>query len=74
MTVLKKELIECINDIPDEKLVALKPLLYMLVEDTVLIEKIDFEDLTDEEKESVEQARAEYARGETIKHEDINWD
>ena len=74
MTVLKRELIEYINDIPDEKLIAIKPLLHMLMEDTMLIEEVDYDDLTEDEKESVIQAELEYARGETIKHEDINWD
>jgi len=74
MTALKKELMNYINDIPDERLYAIKPLLYMLAEDTFVIEKVDFEDLTNEEKESVIKARKEYENGETINHNDINWD
>ena len=73
MTALKRELMEYIVDIPDEKLAALKPLLHMLMEDTVSLEKVDFDDLTEDEKESVIQAELEYTRGETIKHEDIDW-
>lgn len=33
----------------------------------------DFTKLTDTEATAVEQARTEYSRGETVRHEDINW-
>jgi len=41
--------------------------------DTVSLEKVDFDNLTEGEKTSVIQAELEYSRGETIKHEDIDW-
>ena len=74
MTVLKQNLIDCIKDIPDEKLTAIQPLLLMLYNDTVTIEKLSFDSLSTEDKESIIQAREEFRRGETVSYADINWD
>lgn len=74
MTGLRAELIDYINDIPDEKLLAIKPLLSMLSKDTLSIEKVSFEDLTDYERASVIQAEKDFINGETVSHNAINWD
>jgi len=74
MTTLKQNIIDCIKDIPDEKLTAIQPLLVMLYNDTVTIEKVSLDELTEDDKASIIQARKEFTRGETASMEDINWD
>jgi hypothetical protein len=73
MSALKMELIDFISDMTDETLIALKPLLIMLSDRSWKIQRVRYEDLTDNEKASVDQANREYENGETIKHEDIDW-
>ncbi len=73
MSALKNELINYINIISDEKLIAIKPLLYMLSNDTLIIEKLSFDDLSDTEKASIIQSEYEYSNGETVSHNDIDW-
>ena len=73
-TPLKKKLIECINDLPDDVLLTIRPLFHMLIESTSTIEEISFDDLTEDEKISITKSQEEYERGEFIRHEDINWD
>jgi len=70
MSALKEELISYINDIPDNKLQAIKPLLYLLPSDSMTIEKVSFDDLTEDEKEAVIQGRKEYENGECTDFED----
>ena len=74
MSALKDELTGLINSIPDEKLAAIKPLLAMIYEDTVIIEPIFFDDLEEDEKEAITKAKSEDAHGETFAHEEIDWD
>jgi hypothetical protein len=69
MSDLKEELINCVRHIPDERLIAIKPLLFMLYNDTPMLEAVLYEDLTAEEKESVDRGRGEYANGETVDFE-----
>ena len=38
------------------------------------IEVVELKDLSEEDREDILQAREEYARGETIAFEDIDWD
>ena len=38
MTAIRKEVMGCIADLPDNKLQALMPILTVLVEDTVILE------------------------------------
>ena len=73
MTVLKKELIDSIKEIPDNKLLVIKPLINMLLNDTLYIEKIPFEELTEVEKASILQTDKEYSNGETVPHDSIDW-
>jgi hypothetical protein len=53
MSALKRELIEQINSIPDDKLINLKPIINMIYEDTAFVEEVSFDDLTEEEKAAV---------------------
>jgi len=74
MTALKQNLIDCIRDIPDEKLSAIQPLLVMLYNDTITIEKVSFDEITEDDRASIIQAREELRRGETVSMDDIDWD
>jgi len=71
MTALKEQIIEYISLIPEEKLLALKPLLFMLsAEPTIILEKLNDDDLTDEERDAFEKAELECERGETVYFDD----
>ena len=59
MSAIRNEVINCIEDLPDNRLEALMPILLMLRDDTITIET----DLTDEEKNIVHQGRNEYKQG-----------
>jgi len=56
MTALRQEIHTYIDDIPENKLMALKPLLFALADDSIVIES----NLTDEERELVAAGMAEY--------------
>jgi len=53
---LRQEIHNCINDISEKKLLALKPLLFALLEDSITIET----NLTDEEKLLIDLGLQEY--------------
>ena len=72
-TALKQEIISYVNDIPDDFLLAIKPLLAKLSNDVMHIEALDFDDLTKTEKQASVKAVAEYQDGTTVNHDDINW-
>ncbi len=59
MSELRKEVLECIDQLPDSKLEALRPLLRLLTNDDFVIET----DLTEEEKEIIRAGREEYKTG-----------
>ena len=64
-----------VEKLPEEEQILIFELVKRIShEDTMIIEKSDDDILTEEDIADIEQARLEYARGETIKHEDINWD
>ena len=72
MSALRAEVIEYVNLIPEEKLPAIKPLLFMLsTEQNTILERLTDDDLTDEEREAFEKADAEFARGEASDFEDL---
>ena len=72
MTALRAEIIEYLELIPEEKLYALKPLLFMLsAESTTILEKLTNDDLSDEEREAFNKADLEFERDETIDFEDF---
>ena len=57
MTAIRKEIMNYIEDIPDSKLEALKPILTLLVDGVVET------DLTDEEITIVREGREDYKKG-----------
>ena len=59
MSAIRKEIQSYIDDLPDKKLEALKPLLTVLSEDSIIIET----DLTDEEREIIAKGREDYKAG-----------
>ena len=59
MTAIRKEVMGCIADLPDNKLEALMPILALLIDDAIVIET----DLTEDERNIVRQGREEYMRG-----------
>jgi len=59
MSAIRQEILDYIDDIPDSKLEALKPILSLLVDDTLIIET----NLTDEEKAIIKAGREEYKSG-----------
>lgn len=67
MSAIREEVLSYIDSIPDNKLLALRPLLSVLVNDTIILET----DLTDEEKDIVVQGREEYKHGDFIALENI---
>lgn len=62
MTAIRQEVLNCIDNIPDSKLEALKPILMVLVNDTISIET----DLTDDEKNIIAKGREEYKQGNFV--------
>jgi len=70
MSLLKEELSYKINSIPDKKLTVLKPIIYMLYDDTIIVEPVSFKDLTEDEKESVIRGQKDIENGDTIDFED----
>lgn len=67
MSAIRKEILDCINGMTDDRLEALKPLLTILADDTLRIET----DLTDEEKRIVQNGRKEYRKGGYISVNDL---
>ena len=59
MSAIRKEIQDYIDIIPDSKLEALRPLLSVLADDSVVIET----DLTEEERAIIAAGRDEYKRG-----------
>lgn len=74
MSAMKNELTYLINHISDDKLSAIKPLLTMLYDESIEIERVAFDDLDDDEKEAVLAGMRDYERRETMRAEDIDWD
>jgi len=68
MTAIRQEILDYINDIPDNKLEALKPLLTLLVDDMPIIET----NLTDEEKAIIRKGREEYKKGNFVSLDKLN--
>ena len=68
MSELRKEVLECIDRIPDSKLEALRPILRLLINDDVPVIETD---LTEEEKAIIRMGREEYKAGEFISLADL---
>lgn len=59
MTAIRQEILSYIDEISDNKLEALKPILTLLVDDSIVIES----DLSSYEKEIIMNGREEYEKG-----------
>ena len=70
MSLLKEELSYKISNIPDNKLSVLKPIIDMLFDDTIIVERVNFEDLTEDEKEAVILGQRDIENGNTVDFED----
>ena len=55
---IRQEIHNCIEDISESKLIVLKPLLFALAEESIVIEN----NLTDEERTLIAQGMAEYEK------------
>lgn len=65
MSPVRNQLVQMIDCLPDQE----QLLLFEIVKRFVPDDAASFEDLED-----IYTARAEYANGETISHNDISWD
>ena len=65
---IRKEVLECIDQIPDTKLEALKPILLLLVNDSPIVENV----LTEEEQAIIRAGREEYEQGGFVPLSSIN--
>ena len=68
MSEIRKEIQDYIDIIPDSKLAALKPLLTMLADESIVIET----DLTDEERNIIAKGREEYKKGGFVSLDSIS--
>lgn len=62
MSAIRKEILSYIDELPDSKLEAIKPILSILVNDTFTVEN----DLTDEEKNIILNGRKEYKKNSFV--------
>lgn len=68
MSALRQEVQCFIDSLSESKLEALRPLLTLLADESVVIET----DLTDEEKDIIRQGREEYAKGGFVQLETVS--
>ena len=62
MTAIRKEIMNYIDDIPDIKLEALRPILTLLADEIIIVET----DLSNDEIAIVSEGREEYKRGNFV--------
>lgn len=65
MSPIKKQLVDVIDCLPEQEQILLFEIAKRFVADDVA---------TDNDMEAVRAARQEYANGETVNHNAINWD
>ncbi len=70
MPPIAQQVADMVSLLPDDD----QALAYEIVKKLVLAWDPDFTKLTPGERAELEQAEAEYARGETVPHSAINWD
>ena len=72
MSAIRAKMIEYINEMPEYKLIPLEPLIEMLAhEEMMSIEKVAFDDLSDDEKQSLLEAEEDLKNGNLVSLEDI---
>ena len=64
MSPIRKQLDEMIDCLPEQEQILLFEIVKRFVPDDIA---------TADDLAAIEAARAEYARGETVSHEEINW-
>lgn len=65
MTTIKKQLAEVIDYLPEQEQILLFEIAKRFVPDDIA---------TSEDLEAIKTAREEYTKGETVNHNNINWD
>lgn len=70
MSPIAKQTIELLEMLPEKE----QELANALIKRMVLAWDSDFTKLTPKERQRLELAEDEYAKGETISHNDINWE
>lgn len=70
MSTVKEMAVSYINDLSEDTITALLPLLKKLTDNSVYLESVSFDELTDDEKESVIKGRKDYDDGNYIDFED----
>lgn len=68
MSAIRQEILEYINELPDIKLEAIKPILAILVDNNITVET----DLTDEEKDIIKRGRKEYENENFVPLDNLN--
>lgn len=68
MSAIRQEILEYINELPDIKLEAIKPILAILVDNNITVET----DLTDEEKDVIKRGRKEYENENFVSLDSLN--
>lgn len=68
MSAIRQEILEYINELPDIKLEAIKPILAILVDNNITVET----DLTDEEKDVIKRGRKEYEKENFVLLDSLN--
>lgn len=68
MSAIRQEILEYINELPDIKLEAIKPILAILVDNNITVET----DLTDEEKDVIKRGRKEYEKENFLSLDSLN--
>jgi hypothetical protein len=67
---VKEMALNYINELPEDTIAALLPLLRKLINNSVYLENVSFDDLTDDEKEAVINGRKDYENGNYIDFEE----
>ena len=70
MPTVKETAVSYINDLSEDNIMVLLPLLKKLTDNSVYLESVSFDELADDEKEAVIKGRKEYDDGDYIDFED----
>ena len=70
MSYLKETAVNYINDLSEDTIKVLLPLLKKLTDNSIYLENISFDELTEDEQEAVIKGRKDYDDGNYIDFED----
>lgn len=65
MSPIRKQLVDMIDCMPEQEQILLFEIAKRFVADDIA---------TEDDIKAIQAARGEYAKGETVSHNDINWD